>query len=252
MRAAGLDIGSRSVEFVVIESETGRVVHEREIPTGPAMAEECRLLVDEAPFDRLLATGYGRSLVEVSFGFPTVTEIKAFGRGAQAAHPGCRMVLDVGGQDTKVISLNGAGKVLRFEMNDRCAAGAGRFLEMTAAALRYEIDEFGAAARQGAPGTVISSMCAVFSESEVVGLMTKGSRREDIARAVHDSLARRIVSQMRRVGISPPIVFAGGAARNPCLRHLIEQDIGQALVVPEAPQRIGALGAAMLAAEASA
>jgi (R)-2-hydroxyacyl-CoA dehydratese activating ATPase len=248
MRVAGLDIGSRSVELVVVDTENGAIVHAREIPTGPRVADDCRALVEEARFERLLATGYGRTLAEVSFGYPTVTEIKAYARGAHAVHPGCRTVLDVGGQDTKVIALDAAGRALRFEMNDRCAAGAGRFLEMIAVALQCDIDALGPTALQGSPGTRISSMCAVFAESEVVGLMTKGSRREDIAWAAHDALVRRIVSQIMRVGGEPPVLFAGGAARNPCLRRLVEERTGRDLFVPPSPQMIGALGAALLAA----
>jgi (R)-2-hydroxyacyl-CoA dehydratese activating ATPase len=248
VRSAGLDIGSRSVELVVIDADSGAIVHAREIPTGPRVADDCRMLVEEARFDCLLATGYGRTLAEVSFGYPTVTEIKAYARGAHAVHPGCRTVLDVGGQDTKVIALDGSGRALRFEMNDRCAAGAGRFLEMIAAALQYDIDALGLAALRGNPGTRISSMCAVFAESEVVGLMTKGSHREDIAWAAHDALVQRVASQITRVGSESPILFAGGAARNPCLRHLVEGRIGCEVFVPESPQTIGALGAALLAA----
>jgi predicted CoA-substrate-specific enzyme activase len=246
--AAGLDIGSRSVELVVVDTDSGAIVHAREIPTGPNVADDCRTLVEGARFERLLATGYGRTLAEVSFGYPTVTEIKAYARGAHAVHPGCRTVLDVGGQDTKVIALDAFGRALRFEMNDRCAAGAGRFLEMIAVALQYDIDALGPAALEGSPGTRISSMCAVFAESEVVGLMTRGSRREDIAWAAHDALVRRIVSQITRVGGGPPILFAGGAARNPCLRRLVEERTGCEVIVPESPQTIGALGAALLAA----
>jgi predicted CoA-substrate-specific enzyme activase len=258
VRCAGLDIGSRSVELVVIDAESRQLLRRDEVPTGPAVAEECRRLVAQAGLnlvsggngggpDRLLATGYGRALAEVSFGYPTVTEIKAYARGAEAVHPGCRTVLDVGGQDTKVIAVDGSGRALRFEMNDRCAAGAGRFLEMIAAALHFGIEEFGRFALEGRPGTKINSMCAVFSESEVVGLMTRGTPREDIALAVHEALAQRIASQILRVGAAAPIVFAGGAARNPCLRRRIEERIGTELVVPEEPQMVGALGAALLA-----
>jgi len=251
VRTAGLDIGSRSTELLVIDAVRQVVVHSREVPTGPTVADDCRTLLAEVPFDVLLATGYGRTLVEVSLGFPTVTEIKAYARGAHAVLPGCRTVLDVGGQDTKVIGLDGAGRAVRFEMNDRCAAGAGRFLEMIASALRLSVDSLGPAALTGRSGTKISSMCAVFAESEVVGLLTKGVPAADIARAAHDALAHRIAAQIRRVGLESPVLFAGGAARNPCLVRLIQEEIGLDLVVPAAPQTIGALGAALLAGEAA-
>ncbi len=247
MRTAGLDIGSRSTELVVIDTRAEAVVHAREIPTGPTVADDCRALLEEASYDRLLVTGYGRSLAEVSLGCATVTEIKAYARGAHAVLPECRTVLDVGGQDTKVIALDGAGRVVRFEMNDRCAAGAGRFLEMIASALRLDVDQLGPVALRGRSTTRISSMCAVFAESEVVGLLTKGVPPEDIAWAAHEALAQRIASQVRRVGTAPPFLFAGGAARNPCLVRLVKAQTGLEVAVPESPQRIGALGAALLA-----
>jgi len=132
-------------------------------------------------------------------------------------------------------------------MNDRCAAGAGRFLEMMARALGYEISEFGAGALEGREGVRLNSMCAVFAESEVVSLMTRGERREDIARAVHQAIARRSGAMLARVSAEPPVVFAGGAARNPCLARMLEEALGRPLLVPDDPQMVGALGAALLA-----
>ena len=249
MRAAGLDIGSRTIELVVVEGSDGRAVSSTRIETTPEVASDCRRLLDGGAFDRLVVTGYGRVLAEVEFDATTVTEIKAVARGAEAVSPGCRAVLDVGGQDTKAIALDGSGKVKTFEMNDRCAAGAGRFLEIMAQALSYDLCEFGAAALEGSPGVQLSSMCAVFAESEVIGLMTKGRKREDIARAVHDAIARRTVAMLDRVCVEPPIVFVGGAARSPCLVAMLEQALGRSLFVPEDPQMVGALGAALVAAE---
>lgn len=158
-------------------------------------------------------------------------------------------MLDIGCQDTKVIALDRAGRVVRFEMNDRCAAGAGRFLEMMASALGYEISEFGRAALHGGSALRLSSMCAVFAESEVVGLVTQGRRREEIARAVHEAIHRRTVGMIQRVGTAGPLVLSGGAARNPCLVRLIETELGRAVHVPEAPDMVGAYGAALLAGE---
>lgn len=249
MRAAGLDIGSRSVELVVVERDTGEVVSTAQVETTPSVAADCERLLAGVSFDRLIATGYGRGLAEVNFGFPSVTEIKAYARGAQAALPGCRTVLDIGGQDTKVIALDGSGRAQRFEMNDRCAAGAGRFLEMIAGALGYDLCAFGEGALGGTDGVQISAMCAVFAESEVIGLLTRGVRREDIALAVHRVVARRTAAMIERVSQEPPIVFAGGAARNECLRTLIGEEVRHPLFVPSEPQMIGALGAALLAAE---
>ena len=180
-------------------------------------------------------------------GFPSVTEIKAYARGAHALFPGCRTVLDIGGQDTKVIALDGSGRVTNFEMNDRCAAGTGRFLEMVAAALGYTLPELGAGALSGNNGVQISSMCAVFAESEIIGLLTKGVHREDIALAVHRTIAARTGTMLARVGTNSPIVFAGGGARNQCLVRMIGDVIKSELLVPPQPQMLGALGAALIA-----
>lgn len=249
MRAAGLDIGSRTVELVVLDGTTGEVVQSEQTDTTPDVARDCERLVSDVTFDRILATGYGRSMAEIRFGLPTVTEIKAHARGAHALFPDCRTILDIGGQDTKAISLGETGRVLKFEMNDRCAAGAGRFLEMMAAALRFDLEEFGSAALRGAEGVQLSSMCAVFAESEVIGLMTCGTERADIARAVHHAVARRTAGMLRRVSVSAPIVFAGGAAKNDCLVEMLKDLLGLQVVVPDEPQMVGALGAALLAAE---
>lgn len=250
MRTAGLDIGSRSVELVVVEARSGAVVSAQEVETTPALREDCRRLLAEASYDRLLVTGYGRNLAEIAFDAPSVTEIKAYARGARAVLDECRVVLDIGGQDTKAIALDGEGRVDRFEMNDRCAAGAGRFLEMMASALGCSIEEFGEEGLRGENGIHLSTMCAVFAESEVVGLITRGARRPDIARAVHRAIIRRTVAMLSRVSREGPLVFAGGAARNRCLVLLLEEEIGGRVFVPERPEMLGALGAALLAAEA--
>ncbi len=227
----------------------GAVVSGVRFDTTPAVEQDCARLLQAGGYDALMVTGYGRALAEVRFSAPTVTEIRAHARGAWALHPGCAAVLDIGGQDTKVIALDAGGRVARFEMNDRCAAGAGRFLEMMAGALGYDIGDFGAAAKAGANTVRLSSMCAVFAESEVVGLMTQGRRREEIARAVHEAIHQRTVGMIRRVRAEGPLVFTGGAARNPCLVHLLETELGRPVHVPRQPEMVGAFGAALLAAE---
>jgi len=249
MRSAGLDIGSRSIELVVTDASTGEILVSQEAETTPDVAGVCRTIIDGVSFDRIIVTGYGRALAEVSFGFPSVTEIKAYARGAHAVFRGCRTVLDIGGQDTKAIALDGSGRAINFEMNDRCAAGTGRFLEMIATALGYRLPELGAAALSGKNGVQISSMCAVFAESEVIGLLNKGARREDIALAVHRTVTARVGTMLARVGTNPPIVFAGGGARNQCLVRLMGSALKGELLVPPQPQMIGALGAALLAIE---
>jgi predicted CoA-substrate-specific enzyme activase len=248
VRALGIDIGSRTVKLVIVDAD-GSIVDRVVRDTTPDVASECEALIAARPHDRILSTGYGRALAEVRFNAPSVTEIKAHARGARAALPEARTVLDLGGQDMKVIAMDGSGRVTRFEMNDRCAAGAGRFLEMMAGVLRLDMDGFARAALEGQDTLTLNSMCAVFAESEVVGLLTAGRRREDIARAVHQAIARRAASMIHRLGGEPPVVFTGGGALNPCLARLVEEAAKCPVLVPEEPRFAGAHGAALLALE---
>ncbi len=245
MRQAGIDIGSRSIELVVLEN--GRVVTSRQAISGHNPVERVKELLTDITFDSMMATGYGRGIVEVAFDFPTITEIKAYGTGAAALYPGIRGVLDIGGQDTKVITLDGKGKVLKFEMNDKCAAGTGKFLEMMESTLGYEKNTMGAMAMNGKKGVEINSMCAVFAESEVTSLMAKGCDRADIALAIHQSICRRAIGMIRRQNIGFPLMFAGGVANNSCMVHLLREALGKEVIVPETPHFVGAYGAALLA-----
>lgn len=245
MRQAGIDIGSRSIELVVLEN--GRVVTSRQAISGHNPVERVKELLTDITFDSMMATGYGRGIVEVAFDFPTITEIKAYGTGAAALYPGIRGVLDIGGQDTKVITLDGKGKVLKFEMNDKCAAGTGKFLEMMESTLGYEKNTMGAMAMSGKKGVEINSMCAVFAESEVTSLMAKGCDRADIALAIHQSICRRAIGMIHRQNIGFPLMFAGGVANNSCMVHLLREALGKEVIVPETPHFVGAYGAALLA-----
>lgn len=248
--AAGLDLGSRTIQCVAVDVDSGQVRSTERIKTTPDIAADCRQMLAGRRFDSLTVTGYGRALAEIEFDAPSITEIKAAARGARALFPDCRTVIDIGGQDTKAIALNEAGLPSRFEMNDRCAAGAGRFLELMADALGYELSAFGVASQAGAAGVQLSTMCAVFAESEVVGLVTRGVPREDIAHAVHVSVAERTGAMLRRVSLERPIAFIGGGARNPGLVRCLEESLGCDLCVPEDPQMVVALGAALVAAGA--
>ncbi len=245
MRAAGLDIGSRTIELAVLED--GRLVASHILDTEHDPRRICEGLLARERFDTLVATGYGRGLAEVAFDVPTVTEIKAHGLAASHLLPGCRTVIDIGGQDTKAIGLDEAGRSVRFEMNDRCAAGTGRFLEVMAAALHYDIGELGRAALKSETETKINSMCTVFAESEVISLLTKGLPRQEIAKGIHRAIVDRTVAMVSRVSTEGPVVFTGGGALNPCLKQMIEEKMRMPLFVPQAPQLVGAFGAALIA-----
>ena len=247
-RFAGIDIGSRTIELVVVDG-TGEVVDSIQTDTGFDPMSEAKKLMNGMVFDHIMATGYGRNLFEISFDASTVTEIKAHAYGARALFPEIQTVIDIGGQDSKAIALFDNGKVKKFEMNDRCAAGTGKFLEIMAKTLGFAIDDFGQEALLAENELNISSMCTVFAESEVTSLIAKGENRREIARGLHASVIRRIAGMVNRVSSEGDIVFTGGVAKNPCMIRLLEEKLGRAICLPDDPQRVGALGAALLAKE---
>lgn len=247
MRFAGIDIGSRTIKLIVIEND--HIVDERLMASGHEPLQTATTLLNENHHDKLVATGYGRHLLEIARDIPTVTEIKAYAWGARAALPDCRTVLDIGGQDMKTIALSSDGRVQKFEMNERCAAGSGKFLEIMAETLGYTIEEFGAAAQKGKSVVSISSVCTVFAESEVTSLLHKGTSRQDIALAVHTSVVTRAAGMLKRISFSEPVLLAGGAAQNSCLHSLLENALGISVRIPEKPQMLGAYGAALIARE---
>ena len=247
MRYAGIDIGSRSIELIVLEGKG--IIESRQADTGFDPMAQAKALLNGVKYDRIIATGYGRNLFELSFDAPTVTEIKAYGVGAGMLFPNVRTILDIGGQDSKAIALNENGKIIKFEMNDRCAAGTGKFLEIMAQALGYSLDQFGMEALKATKDIQISSMCTVFAESEVTSLVAKGEERREIALGLHRSVVRRAIGMLKRVSCNGNILFAGGVAKNSCMCSLLEDALEQKITVPQNPQMVGALGAAILAGE---
>ena len=245
MKTAGIDIGSRTIKLVTVEGK--EILHFLISDTTHDPLEQCRSLMAQTSFDRILATGYGRHFFETHFDVPTVTEIKAFARGAKAIFSDCRTILDIGGQDTKAIAMDERGNVSKFEMNDRCAAGTGMFLEIIAKTLGYDLEEFGKEALKAQGNIQINSMCTVFAQSEVTSLVARRQKREDIARGIHMAILNRTLSLLKRVSTTPDIVFAGGVAKNPCLKYLLGDALGCEVKVPEDPQMVGAYGAAIIA-----
>lgn len=247
MTTIGLDIGSRTIKLVVCEN--GSVVGMRKALTSHDPLAVCRDLLDGAPCGPVVATGYGRHLVKEYLCCNTVSEIKAFALGARSINPSCRTVLDIGGQDTKAISLTEDGRIDKFHMNDKCAAGTGRFLEIMAVALGFSLDGFMTEALRAQKAHSINSMCTVFAESEVISTIARGAPRPDIALGIHRAIAARAVSLMDRVAVADDVMFAGGVALNGCMQREIERILGRRVVVPHDPQIVGALGCALLAAE---
>jgi predicted CoA-substrate-specific enzyme activase len=246
MRVLGLDIGSRSVDAVWLVE--GKIADTAVADSGFDPASVAAAFVARDAHDLIVATGYGRHVARDSFGADVVTEIKAYAIGASALYPGARSVLDIGGQDTKAIALRTDGRVADFEMNDRCAAGTGKFLEVVAKALGFSLEELGAASLAAESGIQISSMCTVFAESEAIGLVHRGEDRGRIARGLHESIARRTLSALSRVGAGGPLVFAGGVANNPAMVALVREGFGGEVLVPAEAQIVGAYGAALSAA----
>jgi predicted CoA-substrate-specific enzyme activase len=246
--SAGIDIGSRSIELVVLEEK--RIVDWAKVLTTFDPLAQCALLMPKIGNIPLAATGYGRKLFKESMardGVKAITEIQAYALGARHISPEACTVLDIGGQDTKVIALKPDGRVARFEMNDRCAAGTGKFLEFMAAALQIPLESFGHFALQADKRIPISNMCTVFAETEAVSLMARGEKPANIAMGLHLAIAQRILAMVGRVKEGSPIFFAGGVAHNPCIRRLLEEGLQESLIVPDKPDLVGALGAALYA-----
>ena len=244
MISAGLDVGSRTTKLVTFDTVARSAMVTE---TGANPLRRCLELISGINYERLVVTGYGRHLVAPALGGEIISEIRAFAAGARYFYPDCRTIIDIGGQDCKVILLTNEGEVQKFEMNDRCAAGTGKFLEIMATTLEVNLSTLGNLAL-GATGTVqINSLCTVFAESEVVSLIARGEEPGAIALGLHHAIATRIATMARRTGIKERVIFAGGGALNPCLHRLLEDNLGVGLTVPPKPQTVGAVGAAILA-----
>ena len=243
MRVLGLDIGSRSIDAVWLDGD--RIVDWAVADSGHDPGSASAAFVERDAHDVIVATGYGRHVARERFGCAAVTEITAYGLGSAALFPEAASVLDIGGQDTKVISLGQAGRVVDFEMNDKCAAGTGKFLEVMARALGFSLEEMAAESRGAESGIAISSMCTVFAESEVTGLVHRGEDRSRIARGLHEAIAKRTLGSLKRVNARGPLVFAGGVAKNTAMVDLVSSGFAGEVLVPEEAQIVGAYGAAL-------
>ena len=247
MRITGIDVGSRSIKIVQIDSNTSNVVNMKKTETTFNAREQILKVMAGLDSDVIISTGYGRKLVQDICGGDSITEILAHATGAKSLFPKANSVLDIGGQDTKAISLEQNGQVGKFEMNDRCAAGTGKFLEFMATSFQIPIEKFGDFALKGQPGLAINSMCTVFAESEATSLMAKGIPSEDIALALHLSVVKRSLSMLKRVSDAGPFVFSGGVAKNRCVVKMLEDQLNSPVFVAEYPEMAGALGAATYA-----
>jgi predicted CoA-substrate-specific enzyme activase len=249
----GIDIGSLTVKAVLLDPD-GQLLARGVLPAGYGGQEAAEALVarllherDRVPADvaYTVVTGYGR--VRFDGADEELSEISCHARGACHLHPGARTVIDIGGQDSKAIRLNPDGRVIDFAMNDKCAAGTGRFLEVMAAALDVPIEEFGHLALKSQHPVSISSTCTVFAESEAISHIARGAARQDIAAGLHQAIASRLLGLVARIGLEPRVVVTGGVALNMGVVTAIRRLGGEDITVPTDPQTVGALGAALYA-----
>ncbi|HEY3397449.1 MAG TPA: acyl-CoA dehydratase activase [Armatimonadota bacterium] len=256
---AGLDIGSVAAKAVVWDYRAAQLAGTALQPTGWEPAESGRVVLQAAlaeagatedSLEALVVTGYGRGLWHGSG--VVLTEITCLARGVRAVAPTARTVFDLGGQDTKALVLDDAGALADFAVNDRCAAGTGRFLEMAGQRLGLAASELSESALGASAAVRLSSLCAVFAESEIVGLLAAGVARDQIARGLCEAVAQQVLSLAGRLDYRGPFVLVGGVARSRAVQEALERALGEPVAVPEQPQLIVARGAALLAADSIA
>jgi predicted CoA-substrate-specific enzyme activase len=252
MNTAGIDIGSITTKAAIMKE--GVLLGTKVIFTGynAEMAGRnvfetilTELNMTHKSIARIVTTGYGRkSMTQAD---RAITEITCHAAGAHYINPKIRSIIDVGGQDSKAIIVDEQGNVVNFAMNDKCAAGTGRFLEVMAGALEVSLDAFGEISLKVDHPAKISSLCTVFAESEVISLISKGEKRENIIAGIHESICARISTMMKRIGIMPPVMMTGGVAKNIGLVRALEKVLNTPVEVSAYAQENGAIGAALLA-----
>ena len=252
MNTAGIDIGSITTKAAIMKDRV--LVGTKVIYTGynAEMAGRtvleailAELAMTHDAIDRIVSTGYGRK--SMAHADRAITEITCHAAGAHYINPKIRSIIDIGGQDSKSILVDEKGTVVNFAMNDKCAAGTGRFLEVMAGALELNLDAFGEISLKADNPARISSLCTVFAESEVISLIAKGEKRENIIAGIHESICARISTMMKRIGIVPPVMMTGGVAKNVGLVRTLEKLLNTPIEVSEYAQENGAIGAALLA-----
>ncbi|MBU0518199.1 CoA activase [bacterium] len=254
MITAGIDMGARSIRVLILKD--GEVLARGESTAGFDTAESAELAFNEAlekagitkdQLDKIVATGAGRESAPQAT--DTVTDVGAAARGAHEVAPQARTIIDIGAEEGRAIKTNGNGKVMDFAVNEKCAAGAGSFTEAMSRALEVELEEFGALSLESTESIPMNAQCAVFAESEVVSLLHAKTPKQDIARAVHDAIADRIVSMVRRVGIEPEIALIGAVSRNPGFVDALKRGLERDVIIPDDAEFVGALGAALVATD---
>lgn len=255
MYVLGIDSGSTSTNAVIMNEKRDMIAF-AVVRTGAKSGDSANRVLQEVldkagleqkDLDLIVSTGYGR--VSIPFADENVTEISCHGKGAHYFNPDVRTILDIGGQDSKAIQLNEKGEVTDFVMNDKCAAGTGRFLEMMARTLEIDITELGPISLEWTEDIDISSMCSVFAESEVISLIAQNKEKCDIAHGIHKAIAGKACSLLKRVGLNETFMMTGGVAKNPGVVRAVEDVLHTKLYLCEEPEIVGAAGAALFALE---
>jgi (R)-2-hydroxyacyl-CoA dehydratese activating ATPase len=254
---AGVDIGSLGTKAVVLSSAA--VVGTANIPTGVFPEQSGREALRQAlaaaggvseQLGYVVATGYGR--ISAQYANKTITEITCHAQGASFLHPATRTIIDIGGQDCKTIRLDEDGHVADFAMNDKCAAGTGRFLEVMSTVFNLPLEKLGELAHGDAPLVPINNTCTVFAETEIISLIARGERAESILKGVFTAIASRVNGLIARIGVEDDVFFSGGVAKNYGVVSALERVLGRRVFVPDIdPQLVGALGAAVLARQSA-
>lgn len=253
MLSAGIDIGSRNTKLVIWDTGKDEIIYKHIMPTGieprktaeDMLTDGLKSITMSKDFIPMFSTGYGRKSIQGSF----ISEISCHTKGIINMLPQTRTIIDIGGQDSKVISLDEKQNILEFAMNDKCAAGTGSFLEKVADLFQVPVSKLGVLALQAERLTAISSTCVVFAESEIISLLNQHIPQNEILRGVHSSIVMRIKNLLSNISWQRPVTLTGGVALNPAIREYLAVELGAEVTVPLEPLYTGALGAALFAAE---
>ncbi|MBO0573613.1 2-hydroxyglutaryl-CoA dehydratase [Clostridium botulinum] len=254
MYTMGLDIGSTTSKGVIIK-DGEEIVASVLVPVGTGTSGPLKLIKElkekfsltEKDIEKTVVTGYGR--IQYKDADKQISELSCHAKGVAFLIPGARTIIDIGGQDAKAMKLNNKGKLINFIMNDKCAAGTGRFLDVMAGVLETDVSKLGEISEKSTKEVSISSTCTVFAESEVISHLSANAKKEDIIAGIHTSVVRRVSTLAMRVGIEDQVVMVGGVARNKGIVKAMEKELGHDIKVPELAQLTGALGAAIYAFE---
>ncbi|MHB9940586.1 2-hydroxyglutaryl-CoA dehydratase [Clostridium sporogenes] len=256
MYTMGLDIGSTTSKGVIIK-DGEEIIASVLVPVGTGTSGPLKLIKElkeksnltEKDIEKTVVTGYGR--IQYKDADKQISELSCHAKGVAFLIPGARTIIDIGGQDAKAMKLNDKGKLINFIMNDKCAAGTGRFLDVMAGVLETDVSKLGEISEKSTKEVSISSTCTVFAESEVISHLSANAKKEDIVAGIHTSVVRRVSTLAMRVGIEDQVVMVGGVARNKGIVKAMEKELGHDIKVPELAQLTGALGAAIYAFEAT-